>query len=121
MNSEYIVSGEVIEKTDSYFLQGDVPFTDFKFKVNKVYKGDIGKEIIVTQDGNDEMMFKGYPLMEKDGQYVLFLRKSLEGKLVMNGGPHGKFELNKNQLSGISNNYKSLSGIIIDEELNEIK
>lgn len=70
--SEYIISGEVIEKVNSYFLLDDVPFTDFKIKVDELYKGNLENEVIVTQDGNEEMPFDDYPLIEKGKKYIFF-------------------------------------------------
>lgn len=91
--AEFIVEGKPTSVLDSYMVEGDVPFTKYSFKVNKIHKGDLdSKEIELIQDGNREMTFEEHPLLEIGKKYVLYLMRSESGNLVMVGGPSGKFE-----------------------------
>ncbi|MYL36143.1 hypothetical protein GLW08_21445 [Pontibacillus yanchengensis] len=106
MSDYYIVEGKPTEILDSYFEQEDIPFTLFNFKISKVYKGekDIkSKYIKVTQDGNKEDSFRSHPLMNINEKYVLFLKEIEDGRLIMIGGPNGKFEY-KNDIKAFQSN-----------------
>jgi hypothetical protein len=103
--ADLVVTGKV-NKVDKEYMEGtDIPFTDFVFDVEKKWKGNVEKsdgsssieQITVTQDGNTTLEFNEHPLMEVNQEYILFLKKVInennEEKLVMIGGPAGKFEL----------------------------
>lgn len=112
--AEFIVEGKPTAVLDSYMVDGDVPFTKFSFKVNKVHKGELdSKEIELIQDGNSEMTFVEHPLLEINKKYVLYLKRKESGNLVMVGGPNSKFEY-KESLKG----YEDNSGRQLDESLN---
>ncbi|MGG3450165.1 hypothetical protein [Domibacillus aminovorans] len=112
--ADLIIEGKPTAVLDSYMVDENVPFTKFAFKVNKVYKGDIdkSKEIEFLQDGNSEMVFEDHPLLKVGKKYILFLRKSELGDLIMVGGPAGKFEY-KESLKA----YEDNSGVQLDENL----
>ena len=114
-NALFIVKGTPVQIANEYMVEGDVPFTEFEFKVDKVYSGDESVEstmITVLQDGNQLNEFLDHPLMELNEEYILFLEKSSDGHLIMMGGPNGKFTYNS-----VSDKYESLTGVIIDESL----
>lgn len=109
----FIVKGVPVQVTDEYMVEGDIPFTEYEFKVDKVYKGDKAIQstaIKVLQDGNELNEFIDHPLMELNKEYLLFLKKSSDGHLIMVGGPNGKFTYNSK-----SNKYESLNGITFDD------
>ncbi|WP_427337756.1 hypothetical protein [Caloranaerobacter sp. DY30410] len=103
-NSDIIVKGEIAEKIKEYMIgeHKDIPLTDYVFVVTKYYKipKDMikAKELIVTQDGNEKMIIDNHPLMQKGKKYILFLRKSKNGKLVMVGGVNGKYCINNGKV-----------------------
>ncbi|OXS77816.1 hypothetical protein B1B05_09420 [Domibacillus enclensis] len=111
--ADLIVEGKPTAILEEYMVDGDVPFTKFSFKVNKVHKGDkkeIEKEIEFLQDGNTVMVFDEHPLLEIGNKYILFLKISEIGDVIMVGGPNGKFEY-KEELKA----YTDVSG----KQLNE--
>lgn len=112
-----IVKGTPVQVADEYMVEGDIPFTEFEFKVNNVYSGNKtveSKMITVLQDGNQLNEFLDHPLMELNKEHILFLEKSSDGHLIMMGGPNGKFTYNSD-----SDKFESLSGIVIDDSLRE--
>ncbi|PID14806.1 MULTISPECIES: hypothetical protein [unclassified Sporosarcina] len=113
--AELIVEGKPTEILDSYMVNGDIPFTKFSFKVDKVHKGDIdsAKEIAFVQDGNSEFVFSEFPLLEINQNYILFLKKSESGNYVIVGGPNGKFDYKP-----ALNIYEAETGEKLDENLN---
>ncbi|WP_338754896.1 hypothetical protein [Bacillus sp. FJAT-52991] len=111
--ADLIIEGKPTAVLDSYMVDEDVPFTKFAFKVNKVYKGNTDiKEIEFLQDGNSELSFEEHPLLKIGDKYILFLRKSEIGDLIMVGGPSGKFEYKKSLKV-----YEDVSGVQLDEDL----
>ncbi|MBN8202581.1 hypothetical protein ACFRCQ_24655 [Cytobacillus firmus] len=103
--SDLIVVGKVKKTVKEYNIHTDIPFSEFEFqvkeyiKLNNEYKDN---KLIVTQDGNSEISFDKHPLLESNKDYILFLNVHKEGnetKLIMVGGPNGKFEIENEKVS----------------------
>ncbi|MGG0285756.1 hypothetical protein ABEY41_11660 [Peribacillus butanolivorans] len=102
--ADLVIKGKVDSIDKEYMEHTDIPFTDFKFNVEEYWKSDLSdeenksiKQLIVTQDGNTQVEFNEHPLMLAGEEYVLFLKRTLDNnnqeKLVMIGGPNGKFNV----------------------------
>lgn len=99
--ADIIVFGKVVGHIKDYTMYGDIPFSDYNLKANKYIKAPRGfdmKELIVTQDGNSQLVFSNHPLMKANKPYMLFLKQSDDGKLIMVGGPNGKFNINNGKV-----------------------
>lgn len=93
-SSDLIITGK---KIDSYAEQRvDLIFTKEVIEVNKVYSGIIAKgdkiEILQTGgtlNGIETKPFEEAPLLDKNGDYLLFLRLTSEGHYLILGGYQG--------------------------------
>ncbi|KGX84910.1 hypothetical protein [Pontibacillus litoralis] len=107
--SDLVVVGKMTEQMASYqpFENYEDTFTDAKFTVGEIIKGDISsKEVVISQYGGERKdgkveVFESLPLMEKDTSYLLFLTKieddtNRDGKYQTTGGPQGYYTLLNN-------------------------
>lgn len=126
--ADLVVEGIVSSINREYMEDVDIPFTDFNFSVSDYWKID-GDEfdvqdakLIVTQDGNKDLSFSEHSLMNVGGEYILFLKKIInennEEKLIMIGGPSGKFDLKNDVINqkhdSHSNNGKDVKEFILE-------
>lgn len=119
-NADLVIVGEVESINDEYMENLDIPFTDFKINVKEYWKSDVDdqstEQLIVTQDGNSQSKFEEHPLMSPGEEYVLFLERVVDmnnqEKLILIGGPSGKFDIEKNT---IESNHHLAEDTEIDE------
>ncbi|MGG4263736.1 hypothetical protein [Peribacillus simplex] len=127
--ADLVIKGKVDSIDKEYMEHTDIPFTDFKFNVEEYWKSDLSEEennsieqLIVTQDGNTQAEFNEHPLMSAGGEYVLFIKRTLDNnnqeKLVMIGGPNGKFNV-KNDIIDQEINTHAVNGENVDEFLKD--
>lgn len=120
--ADVVIKGTVDSVVQEYMENTDIPFTDFKINVEEYWKSDSNientKQLIITQDGNTELEFEGHPLMKIGDEYVLFLKKVIdnnnEEKLIMIGGPSGKFNVVDEEINQEIDN-QSVNGENVDE------
>jgi len=120
--ADLVIRGTIDSVVKEYMENTDIPFTDFKINVEEYWKSDSNventKQLIITQDGNTELEFEGHPLMQIGDEYVLFLKKVIdndnEEKLVMIGGPRGKFNVDNEVINQEIDN-QSVDGESVDE------
>jgi len=120
--ADLVIKGTVDSVIQEYMENVDIPFTDFKINVDEYWKNDNNvesiKQLIVTQDGNTELEFEGHPLLKIGDEYVLFLKKVIdnnnEEKLIMIGGPSGKFNVD-NEVIDQEIDSQSVDGKSVDE------
>lgn len=120
--ADIVIKGTVDSVVQEYMENVDIPFTDFKINVDEYWKNDNNaesiKQLIVTQDGNTELEFEGHPLLKIGDEYVLFLKKVIdnnnEEKLIMIGGPSGKFNVENDVIDQEIEN-QSVDGKSVDE------
>lgn len=102
-SSDLIVKGKVI---DSYCEKRyDVVFTKQVIEVSKILKGKINsnEQIEILQTGGEldnikTPVIKEAPLLDKNGTYLLMLRKTDEGHYLLMGGYQGVGKIIKNTL-----------------------
>lgn len=120
--ADFVIKGTVDSVVQEYMENIDIPFTDFKINVDEYWKNDNDaestKQLIVTQDGNTELEFEGHSLLKIGDEYVLFLKKvrdnNNEEKLIMIGGPSGKFNVENDVIEQEIDN-QSVDGKTVDE------
>jgi len=95
--ADIIALGKIANHVSDYTMYEDIPFSDYLFEITKFIKVpehlSKEKELIITQDGNAQFIFDNHPLLKKSKTYLLFLNYSEDGKLIMVGGPNGKFNI----------------------------
>ncbi|HEX7063805.1 MAG TPA: hypothetical protein VF199_01940 [Bacillales bacterium] len=124
--SDLVVLGSLEQELSSYqpFKGKGLKdtFTDARFKIDKVFKGEKGTQsIIVSQYGGKRPngkieIFAELPLMEKDQQYLLFLEQihdntKRNGKYQTIRGVQGFYMYNPNSTFLLSN-HKALKGTV---------
>lgn len=103
--SDLIVVGKVKKTVKEYKIHTDIPFSEFEFQVKEFIKSNEEfkeNKLIVTQDGNSEISFDKHPLLESNKDYILFLKihkENNETKLIMVGGPNGKFDIENEKVN----------------------
>jgi hypothetical protein len=129
--SDLILYGQVKKKIRDYFINTDIPFSDYELQVkdiiiiNNKFELDenMKKTLIVTQDGNTQFEFEGHPLLQPQQDYVLFLKFLKEDgneKLLIVGGPMGKLDIKDNKLNQKFNTHNQ-NGKNTSSYLNELK
>jgi hypothetical protein len=125
--SDFIVLGKVKDLEKEYMLNEDIPFSEFSFEVKKYIKAPVedikNTSLTVTQDGNLQFEFDGHPLLQKEKDYILFLKKHNENnttKLLIVGGPNGKIDVANNKINQFSNLLNS-NGMDVSNFISKIK
>jgi hypothetical protein len=119
VKGKMVGEGSVIDFKQSGVIVDSV--TKSSFLVNKVYKGELQEKsnISIFEPAafkkNIYVNTDGYKLMDKKGQYVLFLDKNPNGDYMILGLYQGKFDLTK----GVAKETKKFS--FTTEEFNQIE
>jgi hypothetical protein len=124
-NSDLIIKGK---KVDSYTEQRvDLVFTKEIIEVNKVYSGEIkeGSKIEILQTGgtlNDIVTepIEEAPILDKGGNYLLFLKSTPEGHYLILGGYQGVGLIKDNKIKFNKHNEK-ISNELKDKSLKDIE
>jgi hypothetical protein len=124
-SSDLIIKGK---KVDSYTEQiVDLVFTKEVIEINKVYYGNLekGSKIEILQTGGTynnikTEAFEEAPILDNNGNYLMFLRETPEGHYLILGGYQGVGLIKNNKVIFNKHNEK-IAKDLKDKDLNDIE